>query len=253
MKPRVTARQVVLAGVLVVISAALYAGHWLVFRDAHHIFIYMLGDIAFVPIYVLLATLVLARLLTLREQRSRRDKLNMVVGSFLSEVGTKLLGWLARRDPALEDIRRELVVGRGWTKREFDRVATRLHDFPFSLRVERPELPGLKAELRGHRDFMLRLLENPSLIENEEFTELLRAVFHLVEELDHRAGFDNLPDTDIAHLQADAMRAYGRLVRVWLEHMRYLKDRYPYLFSLAVRTNPFDPDASPVVTAHAKH
>jgi hypothetical protein len=240
---------VVLGVVLVLISAALYAGHWLVFRDAHHIFIYMLGDIAFVPIYVLLATIVLARLLTLREQRSRRDKLNMVVGTFFSEVGTSLLAWLARRDPGLEDIRRELVVERGWTRREFDRVATRLRDFPFSLRVERNDLPGLEAELHGHRDFLLRLLENPSLIENEEFTELLRAVFHLVEELDHRDRFESLPDTDIAHLQADAMRAYGRLVRVWLEHMRYLKDRYPYLFSLAVRTNPFDPDASPVVTA----
>lgn len=29
--------------------------------------------------------------------------------------------------------------------------------------------------------------------------------------------------------------------------MKHLKESYPYLFSLAVRTNPFDPAASPVV------
>jgi len=34
------------------------------------------------------------------------------------------------------------------------------------------------------------------------------------------------------------------LVREWLTHMEHLKHDYPYLFSLAVRTNPFDPNAS---------
>jgi len=29
-----------------------------------------------------------------------------------------------------------------------------------------------------------------------------------------------------------------------LAHMEHLKNEYPYLFSLAVRTNPFDPNAS---------
>jgi hypothetical protein len=31
--------------------------------------------------------------------------------------------------------------------------------------------------------------------------------------------------------------------------MDHLRSMYPYLFSLAVRTNPFDPAASVVVTA----
>ena len=34
------------------------------------------------------------------------------------------------------------------------------------------------------------------------------------------------------------------LVREWLSYMEHLKSDYPYLFSLAVRTNPFDPNAS---------
>jgi hypothetical protein len=35
---------------------------------------------------------------------------------------------------------------------------------------------------------------------------------------------------------------------MWLEYMEHLKDNYPYLFSLAMRVNPFDKTASPVVT-----
>jgi hypothetical protein len=37
------------------------------------------------------------------------------------------------------------------------------------------------------------------------------------------------------------------LVQQWLEYVKYLKDNYPYLFSLAMRTNPFDQTASPFV------
>jgi hypothetical protein len=45
----------------------------------------------------------------------------------------------------------------------------------------------------------------------------------------------------------DVMRAYSRLIIVWPSYMRYLKEHYPYLFSMALRTNHFDPEASPVV------
>ena len=33
----------------------------------------------------------------------------------------------------------------------------------------------------------------------------------------------------------------------WIEYMKHLKDEYPYLFSLAIRMNPFDCNASPVI------
>ena len=37
------------------------------------------------------------------------------------------------------------------------------------------------------------------------------------------------------------------LIAEWLAYMRHLKKNYPYLFSLALRTNPFDPQASAVI------
>jgi hypothetical protein len=52
---------------------------------------------------------------------------------------------------------------------------------------------------------------------------------------------------DLAHLKGDIQRVYSLLVRQWVHSMRYLKSQYPYLFSLALRTNPFDREASPIV------
>ena len=75
---------------LIVLSIILYLIHYAIFRDTHHIFIYMIGDIAFVPIEILLVTLIIHRLLNEREKRARLEKLNMVIGTFFSAVGTKL-------------------------------------------------------------------------------------------------------------------------------------------------------------------
>jgi hypothetical protein len=71
-------------------------------------------------------------------------------------------------------------------------------------------------------------------------------VFHLTDELVYREDFAGLPAADMQHLGQDLRRAFQLLGLEWLAYMQHLKRAYPYLFSLAIRTNPFDPDASPV-------
>lgn len=239
--------QVLLGISLIFASAFLYFIHYLIFKDPHHIFIYMVGDIAFVPIEVLLVTLVIHRLLSEREKKAKLEKLNMVIGAFFSEVGTRLLTYFSDFDPKLDEIRKELIVSGEWTEREFSRVSESLKDYDYGVNIQKIDLEGLRGFLTKETDFMLRLLENPTLLEHESFTELLRAVFHLTEELLSRKDFKTLPATDYEHLEGDIKRAYSLLVQGWLDYMEYLKDNYPYLFSLAMRTNPFDTEASPVV------
>jgi hypothetical protein len=86
-------------------------------------------------------------------------------------------------------------------------------------------------------------------MEHESFTELLRAVFHLAEELSVRDDLSQIPEPDLRHISADIQRAYRLLGGEWLVYMKHLRDNYPYLFSLAVRLNPFNPEASPTVTS----
>jgi len=97
------------------------------------------------------------------------------------------------------------------------------------------------------KDFLLRLLENQNLLEHESFTDVLWAVFHLAEELEARESLQGLPDADHKHLSSDVKRVYGQLALQWLKYMEHLKKSYPYLFSLSLRTNPFDRSATPIV------
>ncbi len=182
-----------------------------------------------------------------REARVRMQKLNMVIGIFFSEAGTQLLRLFSECDPETEKIRNDLIVTSAWTRRDFDIVIKKLNTYSYTLDIGKTDLAHLRTFLVARRDFLVRLLENPAILEHEAFTELLRAVFHIAEELTYRDDVTHLPKNDRAHLANDMKRAYHLLAFQWIDYMRYLKDHYPYLFSLAMRTNPFDRTASPLV------
>jgi len=239
--------QILLGVALILLSAILYSIHYAIFKDAHHIYIYLLGDIAFIPIEVLLVTLIINGLLSQREKRTRLEKMNMVIGSFFSEVGTLLLTYFSDFDPELATIRKHLIVTNNWSEEEFVTVSKRLRNYDYKVEIRKIDMEGLKSFLVSKRDFLLRLLENPALLEHETFTELLRSVFHFSEELERREKVTGLSDSDYRHLTDDVNRAYTLLVQQWLDYVKYLKDNYPYLFSLAMRINPFDQTASPFV------
>jgi hypothetical protein len=207
----------------------------------------MIGDIAFVFIEVLMVTLIIHRLLNVREKRSMLEKLNMIIGAFFSEVGTSLLTYLSDFDTELDNIKKELVFNTSWSGKEFLTVRKNLKNFSYEVEIRKINLEYLRNFLIEKRGFLVRLLENPNLLEHESFTNLLWAVFHMTEELSARKDIKQLPDTDYKHLTIDIKRAYTLLVREWIDYMEHLKNNYPYLFSLAMRTNPFDEKASPIV------
>lgn len=239
--------QIVFGLSLLLLSAVIYIIHFAIFRDAHHIFIYLLGDLAFVPISVLLVTLILDQLLRVREKRAMLKKMNMVIGAFFSEVGTRLLKSFTDFDSHYDKIRGNLIVTNDWSEQEFFIVRKQLKNYDYKVESQKGDLEDLKSFLIKKRDFLLRLLENPNLLEHESFTDLLWAVFHLTEELSSRKNIRQLSRIDYEHLSGDIKRAYVLVISEWLAYMKHLRDNYPYLFSLAVRTNPFDPNASPEV------
>lgn len=232
--------QVALACILIGLSVFFYFIHYLIFRDLHHIFIYLLGDIAFLFVDVLIVMLVLHRLLEYRDKRAVLKKLNMVIGTFFCEVGAELLKKTSYFDQGLAALAKRLLITNDWTDKEFTRVRKYIKHHENNLDSKKGNLGQLKEFLIGKRPFLLSLLENPNLLEHESFTETLWAVFHLTDELAHRHDLSKLPETDYQHLSGDIKRAYQQLILQWLDYMRHLKQDYPYLFSLAIRTNPFD-------------
>jgi len=181
----------VTAGLLVSASALLYWLHYLLFRDAHHIWIYLVGDVAFVPLEVLLVVVVIERLLSSREKQAVMDKLNMVVGAFFSEVGTRLLGDLTVAVQAGQEVRQRLAPHPNWEKHDFAKAYEFAQGFTQKLSPSMLDLRALRELLAGKREFLLRLLENPNL---------LRILLHQGKIPDARESLRRAPDALLGSL-----------------------------------------------------
>jgi hypothetical protein len=232
---------------LFLISIVFYGIDYLVFGHAPDIAAGFLGNLAFLPIYVLFVTLVIERVIKERERLAIRQKLNMVIGLFFSEVGSDLIRNLAGFLRDSRDLVQRLQVTNHWGNSEFKEAAEFLERYRIEVDSRAGDLTGMRDYLVEKKGLLLGLLENPNLLEHDEFTDLLWAVSHLSQELELRKKLTGLPDTDLNHLSGDIQRAYSHLLREWLFYMKHLKSDYPYLYSLAVRMNPMNPDAGPEV------
>ncbi|MEK7395322.1 MAG: hypothetical protein AAB116_00145 [Candidatus Poribacteria bacterium] len=231
--------QIFLGLSLVILAGILHLIHYFIFRDARQLLFYMVDDIAFIPIQVLLVTLIINGFLNIREKRAKMQKLNMVIGTFFSVVGTRLLASLSTFNPNISDLAKLLIITGKWDDEKFSQVSKQLKTYEYVIEKQNGDLQELKAFLVGERNFLLGLLANPNLLEHNRFTDLLWAVFHLMEELAFQNDITQISDEDQNHILVDIKRAYTLLIYEWLEYMKHLKDSYPYLFALAMKTNSF--------------
>ena len=239
---------IILACSFIALSALIYFVHYAIFHDVHHIFIYMVGDLAFLPLEVFLVVIVIERVLARREKQAIMQKLNMVVGAFFSEVGNELLQRLLCCFDKGNNISQRLAVKQSWTHTDFKKAMAFAETIEGESDCSCIDLNELKRFLVQKRQFLLALLENPNLLEHELFTDLLWATFHLTEELEARKSLEDMPQADIKHIAGDIQRVYRQLIVEWLSYVEHLKSKYPYLFSLVARTHPFQEHPSPVVT-----
>lgn len=233
---------------LISASVLTYTLHYFIFRDLHHIFIYMIGDFGFLFLDVLLVILFIEKLLNQKEKKAIMHKLNMVIGAFFSEVGIRLLKQFSTFIENAHELEKAMEISQNWDKKKFEEAVGAAKNFSYKIKVDEERLVELRDFLTSKRVFMLRLLENPNLLEHERFTDLLWAVFHLTEELEIRGDrLTDLPEKDYEHLAGDLRRTYSQLTGQWIEYTLHLKGSYPFLFSLAARINPLNPLASPIV------
>lgn len=238
----------ILAGIFIGSSALIYFIHYRIFHDPHHIFIFMLSHLAFLPIHVFLVVIVIENLLARREKQARLNKLNMVVGTFFSEVGNHLLSSLLNLCENRDEIFNSLSITQNWTKSDFKKARAYAGSVTTRIDYRSMDLQVLRTFLIQKRAFLVRLLDNPNILEHERFTPLLWSVSHLDEELEARPSLKTLPDSDLEHIASDIQRVYGQLTVEWLYYVEHLKAEYPFLFSLVLRTHPFQAHPSPVVT-----
>ena len=234
--------------VMVLLIIIIYGSNYLVLGDAEHIISYIWTHLGFIPVDVLIVAFLLDEIIEKKEKEAMLEKLDMLMSTFFSEVGNELINQLSTANKYKASTE-NLKSIKNWNEDDFDNKLAELKDasldFQASLSAEEREefLENLRTLLAGKREFIINLINNPNLLEKEEFTELINAILHLDEELEHRKDLTLVTDTDFGHLNGDMKRVYDKLVYEWVYYLKYLYKHYPYMIALVVRTNPFDEDA----------
>jgi hypothetical protein len=233
---------------MVLLIIIIYGSNYLVLGDAEHIISYIWTHLGFIPVDILIVAFLLDEIIEKKEKEAMLEKLDMLMSTFFSEVGNELISQLSTANKYKASTE-NLKSIKNWNEDDFDNKLAELKDasldFQASLSAEEREefLENLRTLLAGKREFIINLINNPNLLEKEEFTELINAILHLDEELEHRKDLALVTDTDFGHLNGDMKRVYDKLVYEWVYYLKYLYKHYPYMIALVVRTNPFDEDA----------
>jgi len=135
----------------------------------------------------------------------------MVIGTFYSEIGTQLLRGFIRSDTAIHTMRDDLSIEGSWDATSNKLRKKKVIRFLYDVDIHAMDLAALREILLRNEDFLLRILENPVMLEHESFTDVLIAVFHLNEELKNRNDLQSLPEPDLLHLKGDIKRAYSHM------------------------------------------
>jgi hypothetical protein len=108
--------------ILAIISTMLYFLDYFIIGSAKDIASSFLGNLAFLPIYVIFVTFVIEKILRERERQTVMRKLNMVIGVFFSEVGNHLLKELTAYVVMSDNLRSQLQVSGQWKGEDFQRA-----------------------------------------------------------------------------------------------------------------------------------
>jgi hypothetical protein len=126
---------------LLILSGLIYLTKFVILGDPLNTYLYVFNSLGFLPINVLLVTLIINQLLSMRAKRERLEKLNMVIGTFYSEVGTSLLTTFSRHDPTISTLSDRLVVRETWTDPEFSRMLDVLKGHSYTIDITQVDLP----------------------------------------------------------------------------------------------------------------
>ena len=234
--------------VMILLIIIIYGSNYLVLGDGEHIISYVWTHLGFIPVDILLVAFLLDEIIERKEKEAILEKLDMLMSTFFSEVGNELISQLSTANKYKASTE-NLKSIKDWDEKDFDNKLAELKDASLDFQVDIPAeereefLENLRTLLASKREFIINLINNPNLLEKEEFTELTNAILHLDEELEHRKDLALVNDTDFGHLNGDMKRVYDKLVYEWVYYLKYLYKNYPYMIALIIRTNPFDDDA----------
>lgn len=226
-------RMYITVGILIGISVIIYALQIIIFDDKRTTAFYIFQDLAFMPITIAIATLVVGDLMSRREQKEQREKTRMLTSSFFTQMGADLLDIMMRGSSKADNLT-HLMLTPTKDDKDVQRVQSQLQsaDLGFTLSADVYD-ESMDIILRS-RLALLTLSSNPLLLEHECFTEMLWGIFHLSDEFRLRGKYNELDKEGREHMEDDFEKVFRLLLVNRVANLQYLQKTYPNYYSASL-------------------
>ncbi len=219
---------------LAAISILIYILQIIIFRDPKNTFFYIFQDFAFLPISIAIATIIVGEFMDQREKQERIEKTRMLTSSFFTEIGSRLTMAILSASEPRESLSNVLAIR---CKNDLDLKERQdfIRKIPITVNLTKEVFEDTKEIILSSRTALLVLASNPLLMEHEDFSDLLWALFHLIDEFRLRGDFDGLTPPELHHLSEDYEKVMQLLLVNYIANAKYLQETYPNLYSAATK------------------
>ena len=104
---------------LIIASAILYTIAYFGFHEPDKVIFYIVIDLAFIPLDILIVALVIESLIEKKERETVLEKLDMILGVFFSEIGDELLETFTKINASSDEIIKNLENIENWRKKDY--------------------------------------------------------------------------------------------------------------------------------------
>ncbi len=216
--------------ILILLSFIMFFIHYLVFGQLENTIYYSFMSLCFIPINILVVTLVFEKLVERRTKLERLSKLNMLVGLFFSDIGFTLLEIIVAGDANIQYLNLDFT--------DLKNSNNKLKSYEHIIDFEKINYPRLEKLVLESRDILSNLISNENILEHETFADLLMSLMHLRDEIVF-LQYKTLTKDDSTHIKGDIGRVYRALTSQWINYLSHLKQFYPYQYNGAIKFNPF--------------
>jgi len=219
---------------LSIFSAVLYFVNFLLFGDAHHLLTAFGEELAFMPVYIFITAVVAEQLLWRSQKNEISRRTNALVGTFFNEIGHDIIRILTKYDSNFGKLKSKVQLDKSWDPSRIKDIHKMAAAYKYGAPEGIEDILEIGDLLNAKKDFILILMSNASLIEKDEFSELLLSVNHIYEALKTMGDLSGISQELIDHIHGDIERVYKNLMVVWSGYLSAIEKEDPYLYKLAI-------------------
>jgi len=148
----------------------------LIFHNSHETFFLIFQDVAFLPVEVVLISFILEKYLDRREKQEKFRQMQVVISAFYSDVGTSLIRNFSHFNTNFQKLKEEFSFEQDIIHPTKEKMWNFVCDFDYAMDSRAGDLSALKNFLLTKKPYILRMFENPNLLEHDQFTDMLWSV-----------------------------------------------------------------------------